>query len=91
MEYVRVASLVQGLVPNLILGGVSHLDYADDTMVMIEPTEEGIASHKFMLLWFENMPDIKIIFSKSEVVVLGVDHEEQRRVAYLLNCKLGVM
>jgi hypothetical protein len=35
------------------------------------------------------MSGLKINFTKSKLVVLGVDHSEQQRIAHLLNCKLG--
>jgi hypothetical protein len=36
------AGHIQGVVPHLFLGGITHLQYVDDTMVMIEPTDMGI-------------------------------------------------
>jgi hypothetical protein len=77
------------LVRHLIPGGVTHLQYADDTMVMIEPTDEGIANLKLVLISFELMSDLKIDLAKSEVVVVGTTLLEQERVARLLKCRLG--
>ena len=56
---------------------------------MIEPSDVGIANLKLLLLCFENMSGLKINFDKSEVVVTGVTGVEMRRVANMLNCKLG--
>jgi hypothetical protein len=56
---------------------------------MIEPSDEGIANIKLLLLCFENMSGLKINFDKSEVLVMGVTAREQRRVASMHNCKLG--
>jgi hypothetical protein len=56
---------------------------------MIQLNDVGIANLKFLLLSFENMSGLKINFSKSEVLVLGLDHIEQRRIANLLNYILG--
>jgi hypothetical protein len=56
---------------------------------MIEPSDEGIANLKLLLLCFENMSGLKINFDKSEVLVMGVTAREQRRVASMLNYKLG--
>jgi hypothetical protein len=78
-----------GLVPHLIPGGVTHLRYADDTMIMIEPSSLGVANLKLLLLCFENMSGLKINFDKSEAIVTGVTIEEQQRVVNALNCKLG--
>jgi hypothetical protein len=69
--------------------GVSHLQYAEDTLVLIESTDLGIANLKFLLLCFENMLGLKINFDKSEATMTGVTADEQRRVANMLNCKLG--
>jgi hypothetical protein len=41
-------------------------------MVLIEPSDLGIANLKFLLLCFENMSGLKINFDKSEVMVTGV-------------------
>nr|XP_051229140.1 uncharacterized protein LOC127346942 [Lolium perenne] len=85
----KEAGHIRGLVSHLIPGGVTHLQYADDTMVMIEPTDEGIANLKLILLSFELMSGLKLNLAKSEVVVVGTTSLEQERVARLLNCRLG--
>jgi hypothetical protein len=80
---------IQVVVQHLIPGGVTHLQYADDTMILIEPSEVGIANLKLLLFCFENMSGLKINFDKSEVVVIGVPPDEQKLIANLLNFKLG--
>jgi hypothetical protein len=85
----NLAGHIEGVVPHLIPGGVTHLQYADDTMVLIRPTGAGIANLKVILLCFENMSGLKINFDKSEVVVTGVPLELQHQVAHMLNCKRG--
>jgi hypothetical protein len=42
-----------------------------------------------MLLLFEKMSGLKINFDKSEVVVMGIPPDSQRRVANMLNYRLG--
>ncbi|KAK1607661.1 hypothetical protein QYE76_031334 [Lolium multiflorum] len=85
----KEAGHILGLVRHLIPGGVTHLQYADDTMVMIEPSDEGIANLKLVLISFELMSGLKINLAKSEVVVVGTTPLEQERVARLLNFRLG--
>jgi hypothetical protein len=58
-------------------GGVTHLQYADDTVIMVEGSELDIANLKFLLLCFATMSSLKINFDKSEVVVVGYNPEEQ--------------
>ena len=49
----KAAGHIQGVVPNLIPGGVTHLQYADDTLIMIQNSDQGLANLKFMLICFE--------------------------------------
>nr|XP_020153511.1 uncharacterized protein LOC109738821 [Aegilops tauschii subsp. strangulata] len=68
---------------------MTHLQYVDDTIIMVELNDAFLAQLKFILLCFEAMSGLKINFAKSEVIVTGVDEAEAVRVAHLLNCKLG--
>lgn len=80
-----------GIVPHLVEGGLSHMQYADDT-ILFTTTEEGdILALKFLLFCFEEMTGMKINYQKSEVYVLGVEKEEELRIADILNCKVGEM
>ena len=56
---------------------------------MVELNDACIAHLKFILLCFEAVSGLKINFSKSEVLVTGVDDTEALRVARLLNYSLG--
>jgi hypothetical protein len=85
----RVAGHIEGVVPHLIPGGVSHLQYADGTMILLQNTDSGIRNLKFILLCFELLSGMKINFHKNEVIVMGVTPEEEESVARLLNCKRG--
>ena len=68
---------------------MTHLQYADDTMIMVEGSDLDIINLKFLLLCFEAMSGLKINFDKSEVVILGYSAEDQQRIADNLNCKLA--
>jgi hypothetical protein len=57
-------------------------------MILIEPTNMGIANLNLILLRFENMLGHKINFGKREVIVAGTTTLEQIRMANFLNCKL---
>ena len=46
---------------------------------------------KFLLYCFEWLTGLKINYHKSDMVVFGVDQEEQQRVANILNCKVGAL
>ncbi|KAE8818397.1 hypothetical protein D1007_03843 [Hordeum vulgare] len=91
VDKARLAGHILGVVGHLIPGGVglSHLQYADDTMIMVSGSDSDIANHKFLLLCFKEMSVLKINFDKSKVVVLGYSEAEQLRIANNLNCKLA--
>jgi hypothetical protein len=50
---------------------VTHLQYADDTVIFFDIEDEYVANLKFILYCFEEMLGLKINFHKSEVIVLG--------------------
>jgi hypothetical protein len=78
-----------GILPNLIPGGISHILYADDTIIMIDGSDVSILNLKLILYCFEWFSGLKINFHKSEVFVLGVPQEQKEALANMLNCKLG--
>jgi hypothetical protein len=65
------AGHIAGVVPHLIPGGIARLQYADDTMIMIQDDDTQIANLKFLMMCFEDMAGLKINYRKSEVVVMG--------------------
>ena len=83
------AGYISPVSSHLIPQGISHLQYADDTIIMVELNEHDLAHFKFLLLSFEALSALKINFSKSEVIVTRVADDEAMRVARLLNCSLG--
>jgi hypothetical protein len=83
------AGHIQGVVSHLIPGGVTHLQYADDTLILLQYNEQQIANLKFLLMCFEDMFGLKINYHKSEVIVMGQPEAIQHRVADMLNCRLG--
>jgi hypothetical protein len=83
------AGHIAGVVPHLIPGGISHLQYADDTLIFVQYNEQHISNLKFLLMCFEEMSRLKINYHKSEVMFMGQSPVIMQRVADMLNCKLG--
>jgi hypothetical protein len=75
------AGNIVGVVPHLIPGGITHLQYADDTLIMIQDDDTQIANLKFLLVCFEDMSGLKINYHKSEVVVMGTPTLRKQQVA----------
>lgn len=83
------AGHINPVISHLIPSGISHLQYADDTIILVENNDLCTANLKFLLLCFEALSGLKINLSKSEVLITGSTDVEARRVIKLLNCQLG--
>ena len=83
------AGVLKGLVPSIFPGGITHLQYADDTVLFIANEDKQIVATKFILYCFEEMASLKINFHKSEVFTLGMNEIDTLRVAQMLNCPVG--
>jgi hypothetical protein len=81
----RDVGFIRGRVPELVAGGLTHLYYADDTIICIKADENSIMHTKFLLYCFESMSGLKINYHKSDVMVLGVPSEESARIANVPN------
>ena len=86
----KAAGHIHGVAPYLIgSGGVSLLQYADDTIIMVSGVSKDIANLKFLLLCFQHMLGLMINFDKSAVMVMGYSHVESQDIADRLNYQLG--
>ena len=59
--------LVGGLVPHLVDGGISILQYADDTTIFMEHDLAKARNMKLVLCLFEKLSGLKINFHRSEL------------------------
>jgi hypothetical protein len=89
LENAQRAGVIKGLVPHLIEGGITHLQYVDDTIIFLNLDDQLIMNIKFLLYYFENMSGLKINYDKSEIFVLGYTPEVEQIVAEILNCIVG--
>jgi hypothetical protein len=81
---------ISGLVPHLAEGGLTHLQYDDDIILMFQMEEESLINLKLILYCYENMSRVKINYHKSQVFVIGGSKLEEEKIAAKLICKLGV-
>ena len=80
---------VGGLIPHLVEGGVSILQYADDTIIFMEHDLVKARNMKLLLCLFEQLSGLKINFNKSELFCFGRAKEEQETYKQLFGCELG--
>lgn len=66
---------------------VSHMQFADDTLVFIQPNSDQITHLRNILLWFEVISGLKINFNKTTLIPVG-QVENVQRFANFFGCKV---
>ncbi|RVX11700.1 LINE-1 retrotransposable element ORF2 protein [Vitis vinifera] len=67
---------------------VSHLLFADDTIIFCEARKEYLTSLSWILAWFEAASGLRINLAKNELILVG-EVEEIEEMAMELGCKVG--
>jgi hypothetical protein len=89
MNKAKEKGFIRGVIPHLVEGGLTHLQYADDTILMCGGDKQSIGNMKFLLYCFEWLSGLQINYHKGEVVVFGVETETETKIARMLNCQIG--
>ena len=82
---------ISGLVPQLVDGGLSILQYADDMVVSTGHSLEYAHSVKLLLTTFEQMSGLKVNFHKSELLCYGLTKEYEDHYSCIFRCGIGLM
>ena len=67
---------------------ISHLLFADDTLVFCEESLDQMTNISWLLMWFEACSGLKINLEKSELILVGRVHDMEGLVLEL-GCKVG--
>jgi hypothetical protein len=78
-----------GLVPHLVEGGLSILQYTDDTILFLDDDLEKAKGLKLVLSVFEKLSGLKINFHKSELFYFGEPRDRTGECVHLFGCKEG--
>jgi hypothetical protein len=81
LDKAKEKGVVHGLLPELVEGGLTHLRYADDTILFLQYADLDIANLKFLLFCYEELLGMKDNYAKSEVYTMGLTVEERQIVA----------
>ncbi|KAL4373402.1 hypothetical protein AHAS_Ahas05G0078200 [Arachis hypogaea] len=80
-----------GRISPLLVGNdnikLSHLQFADNTIIFCSPEEETICNYKWLLQCFEMMSGLSINFDKSSLISVNYEREWSQRMCSLLGCK----
>lgn len=81
-----------GLVSGMPMGidgpVITHLQFADDTLVFCLPKLEEVSTIKWLLIEFEAMSGLKINFQKTVMCGIGIEMTELQPLANVLNCQI---
>ena len=80
---------VDGLIPHLVEGGVSILQYADDTILFLSHDLEKALNLKLILCMFEQLSGLKINFHKSELFCFGQAKDVEDQYRGIFGCESG--
>ena len=69
---------------------ISHLLYADDTLLFCGVDQEQLANLSWLLMWFEIISGLRINLNKSEIISVGCSAEVDS-LALELGCKVGAL
>jgi hypothetical protein len=72
-------------------GGVAILQYADDTILLLENNLDQARNLKVILCLFEQMSGLKINFAKSDICCLGGALDREEDFERILTCKSGLL
>ena len=67
---------------------ISHLFYADDTILFCKVDSDQLKFMSWILMWFEAMSGLKINLNKSEIIPIGTVTNAME-LASELGCKIG--
>jgi hypothetical protein len=80
---------VDGLIPHLVDGGLSILQYADDTLIFTDHDLAKAKNIKYLLLAFEQVSGLRINYHKSELFYFGQAKDDESQYINLFRCKSG--
>src|SRR3954468_19440465 len=89
MENARAMGLIKGVISNKLEGGVNMLQYADDTIFLLQDDVESAQNLKFVLTTFEQISGLKINFNKSEMFLFGGAKNKEHIYSEIFGCVLG--
>jgi hypothetical protein len=80
---------VGGLIPHLVDGGVSILQYDNDTIFFLEHDAEKAINMKLILSLFEQLSVLKINFHRSEIFCFGEAKQKEHEYREIFGCEAG--
>jgi len=68
---------------------ITHLQFADDTLIVGEKSWLNVRSMRTVLLLFEEISGLKVNFNKSLLTGVNITASWLAKVAMVMNCRMG--
>jgi hypothetical protein len=89
IERAKSNGQIEEMIPHLVDGELSILQYADDTILFMEHDFEKAQNLKLILAAFEQISGLKINFHKSKLFCIGEAQDLAALYAELFGCGQG--
>jgi hypothetical protein len=89
IERAKSEGEIEGVIPHLVDGGLSILQYANDTILFMDHDIEKAQNLKLILSAFEHLSGLKINFHKSELFCFGEAQDHVADYAEMFGCGQG--
>jgi hypothetical protein len=83
--------IITGLGERFVEGGAAILQYADDTILLLQNNFEQARNLKFILCLFEQLSGLKINFHKSEIYCFGRAKEREVEFERIFTCQSNIL
>jgi hypothetical protein len=82
-------SYITSLLSTLYPEGIVSLQYADDTLLVLDHKYKVACHLKWLMVCFEKLSGMKISYSKSDLTPINLSEEDSNNYAKMFCCKLG--
>jgi hypothetical protein len=89
IEHAKGDGIIEGVIPHLVDGGLSILQYVDYTILFMEHDFEKARTPKLILSAFKQLSGLKINFHKSELFCFCESQDKINSYAKLFCCGQG--
>jgi hypothetical protein len=89
IERTKFDGQVEGVIPHLVDGGLSILQYADDIILFMKYDIKKARNLELIISDFEQLLGLKINFHKSEMFCFGEAHDQAQLYAEFFGCNQG--
>lgn len=69
---------------------VTHIQYADDTLFIVDGSCENAKAIKWLMKYFEALSGLPVNFEKSKVFGINIEENSLQEMAVFLGCGIGV-